>query len=44
MMVTTQSDKDTVITCIQVEVDDYILKPFDRNNIMKKIDKCRAMQ
>jgi two-component system, chemotaxis family, chemotaxis protein CheY len=44
MMVTTQSDKDTVITCIQVEVDDYILKPFDKKNIIKKIDKCRNIQ
>ncbi len=39
MMVTTKADKDTIITCIQVEADDYIVKPFDGEKILKKIEK-----
>jgi len=39
MMVTSHSDKDTVITCMQAGCDDYIAKPFDRETILKKFEK-----
>jgi HD-like signal output (HDOD) protein/DNA-binding NarL/FixJ family response regulator len=35
IMVTSQSDKDTVITCMQAGCDSYVVKPFDRAIIAK---------
>lgn len=43
LMVTAQSDKDTVITCIQAQCDDYIVKPFDREKVMNKINKFKDL-
>jgi two-component system, chemotaxis family, chemotaxis protein CheY len=43
LMVTSQSDKDTVITCIQAECDDYIVKPFDKEKIIKKLAKMEVI-
>jgi two-component system chemotaxis response regulator CheY len=43
LMVTSQSDKDTVITCIQAQCDDYVVKPFDREKIMKKLEKFKEL-
>ncbi len=37
MMVTSHSDKDTVITCVQAGCNDYIAKPFDRETVLKKL-------
>jgi two-component system, chemotaxis family, chemotaxis protein CheY len=37
IMVTAQSDKDTVTLCIQVGCDNYIVKPFDRTIVAKKL-------
>jgi two-component system chemotaxis response regulator CheY len=37
IMVTAQSDKETVTLCIQVGCDNYISKPFDRAIIAKKL-------
>jgi two-component system, chemotaxis family, chemotaxis protein CheY len=37
IMVTAQSDKETVTLCIQVGCDSYITKPFDRAIIAKKL-------
>lgn len=39
LMVTSHSDKDTIITCIQAGCDDYIVKPFDREAVFKKLGK-----
>ncbi len=39
MMVTTKADKDTIISCIKLGADDYIIKPFDGEKILKKIEK-----
>ena len=39
LMVTSHSDKDTIITSIQAGCDDYIVKPFDREVIIKKLEK-----
>jgi two-component system chemotaxis response regulator CheY len=37
IMVTAQSDKETVMLCIQVGCDSYISKPFDRDIVAKKL-------
>ena len=39
IMVTAQSDKDTVITCIQTGCDSYVVKPFDRTIMAEKLKK-----
>jgi len=42
LMVTSSSDKDTIITCIQAECDDYVVKPFDKKTVIEKIEKIRS--
>ena len=42
LMVTSHSDRDNIITCIQAECDDYIVKPFDREKILEKIEKINS--
>ena len=37
IMVTSHSDKDTIITCVQAGCDDYIVKPFDKTVISQKL-------
>lgn len=39
IMVTCQTDKDSVVTSIQAGCDDYVLKPFDRGIMAKKFEK-----
>ncbi len=39
LMVTSFTDKDRVVSCIQSGCDDYIAKPFDLNTIGKKLSK-----
>ena len=39
IMVSSHSDKDYIITCLQAGCNDYIIKPFDLNAIMEKLDK-----
>lgn len=39
LMVTSHADRDTVITCIQAECDDYIVKPFNKEVVLGKIKK-----
>ena len=39
-VVSSHSDKDTVITSIQAGCDDYIKKPFKRDFILQKIKDC----
>jgi len=39
LMVTSFTDKDRVLICIQSGCDDYIAKPFDINTIGKKLSK-----
>ena len=42
LMVTANSDSETVLSCIQSACDDYVVKPFDRNKILQKIDTVMA--
>lgn len=37
IMVSSRSDKDTIITCLQAGCDNYIAKPFDKVIIVKKL-------
>jgi HD-like signal output (HDOD) protein/DNA-binding NarL/FixJ family response regulator len=37
MMVTGSSEKDTILTCIKAGCNDYIMKPFDRETVVKKL-------
>lgn len=37
IMVTSRSDKETIISCVQAGCNDYIVKPFDKNVISKKL-------
>ena len=39
LMVTSHSDKDTIITSIQAGCNDYIVKPFERKILIKKLEK-----
>jgi CheY-like chemotaxis protein len=39
LMVTGQSDKDLVITCMQAGCDDYVVKPFDSTIMAEKLKK-----
>ena len=39
LMVTGQSDKDTIITCVQAGCDGYVVKPFDKTTIAEKLKK-----
>ena len=44
LMVTSHSDRDNIITCIQAGCDDYIVKPFDREVVIKKLEKMQSGQ
>lgn len=39
LMVTSHSDKDTVMASIQAGCDDYVVKPFNREDVEKKLNK-----
>jgi len=39
LMVTSHSDKDSVITSVQAECDDYMLKPFDKKMVAEKVEQ-----
>ena len=36
-MVTASSEKDTIITCIKAGCNDYIMKPFNMETVVKKL-------
>ncbi|HNY65558.1 MAG TPA: HDOD domain-containing protein [Deltaproteobacteria bacterium] len=36
-MVTSLSEKDTIISCVQTGCDDFIIKPFSRETVAKKL-------
>ncbi len=37
IMVTASSEKDTILTCIKAGCNDYIMKPFDMETVVKKL-------
>lgn len=37
MMVTGSSEKDTILSCIKAGCNDYIMKPFDKQTVIKKL-------
>jgi two-component system, chemotaxis family, chemotaxis protein CheY len=37
IMVTANTDKDTIITCLQAGCDDYVIKPFNMEIMGKKL-------
>lgn len=39
MMVTSHSDKENLNTCFSAGCDDYVVKPFDREMIIAKLEK-----
>lgn len=39
LMVTSRSDKGNVFTSIQAGCDNYIIKPFDKNTVIKKLQE-----
>ncbi len=39
IMVTSHSDKDNIITCIQAGCNDYVVKPFNKEIVREKLDK-----
>lgn len=39
VMVTTHTDKETVVACLKQGCNDYVMKPFDPETIAKKIAK-----
>ena len=39
IMVTSHSDKDHIITCLQAGCDDYVIKPFNLDSITRKLEK-----
>lgn len=40
IMVTSHSDKDSIVTCVQAGCDDYIVKPFGREMVIGKLEKA----
>lgn len=38
VMVSANKDKDSIIECIQAGCDDYIMKPFDKLTVIRKVD------
>ncbi len=39
LMTSARSDRETIVTCVQIGCDDYISKPFDKNTMFKKMEK-----
>lgn len=40
IIVTSHADKNTIVTCMQAGCDDFIVKPFDREMVIGKLEKC----
>ncbi|WP_127716116.1 response regulator [Halobacteriovorax sp. HLS] len=39
IMISTENEKDVILTCIQEGANNYILKPFDSDTVKEKIDQ-----
>lgn len=44
MVVTSKSDKESIITCIQAGCNEYIIKPFDRHTVEGKLAKIYPLK
>jgi len=42
LMVTSHSDRDNIITSIQAGCNDYIVKPFDREMVIEKLENIKS--
>ena len=42
VMISTENEKDVILTCIQEGANNYILKPFDADTVKEKIDQTLA--
>jgi len=40
IMVTTETEKGQVLKAIQAGINDYLVKPFDQETLMKKLEKA----
>ncbi len=40
VMVTTQGEKSNIVKAIQAGASNYLLKPFSKDDLMKKIEQC----
>lgn len=44
IMVTTEAEKARVVEAIQAGINDYLVKPFDKDDLQKKVEKqCPAL-
>lgn len=43
VMVTAQSNRDSLITCVQAGCDDYVIKPFDQEMILQRLTRFEAL-
>ena len=44
IMVTTEAEKARVLEAIQAGISDYLVKPFDKDDLQKKVEKhCPAL-
>ena len=44
IMVTTEAEKSRVLEAIQAGINDYLVKPFDKEDLQKKVEKhCPAL-
>ena len=44
LMVTTESEKKNVLKAIQAGANNYLAKPFEREELAKKIAECLALE
>jgi two-component system chemotaxis response regulator CheY len=44
LMVTTESEKKNVVKAIQAGADNYLAKPFEREELAKKMAECLALE
>jgi len=42
IMVTSHSDKNHLLTCLQAGCDGYIVKPFDSKSVSRKIEQLKS--
>ena len=43
MMVTASSDRDSLHSCVMMGCDDYVIKPYDRETVIRKVGKLISL-